>query len=133
MDKKQIILEYILYMQSNIIIHGKNIMTSQGQLFRSKLKHHCKSAINISATYILSTLHLCLEAGGYTYWSEWSACSKTCDGGVKNRKRSCTNPSPSNGGQTCVDQGLGPAEETAACYEDHCPSKLKYLLATLSI
>ena len=83
--------------------------------------------------YVVFTLCSCLEAGGYTNWSEWSVCRKTCDGGVKKRTRSCSNPSPSNGGQPCVDQGLGPAEETAACNENPCPSKLKYLLASLSI
>ena len=66
-----------------------------------------------------------LEAGGYTDWSEWSACSKTCDGGIKKRTRSCTNPSPTNGGKNCVDQGLGAAEESVACNADPCPSKLK--------
>ena len=32
-------------------------------------------------------------------WSEWGRCSKTC--GTGTQKRSCTSPSPSNGGAQC--------------------------------
>ena len=91
-----------------------------------KLKHHLESAICVTTASILFTLCSFSEAGGYSDWSEWSVCSKTCDGGVKNRTRSCTNPSPSNGGQTCTDQGLGPDEETSACNVNPCPSKLQH-------
>ena len=64
-----------------------------------------------------------LAQGGYTEWSEWSECTKSCGVGEKNRTRNCTNPPPANGGLSCVDQGLGDAEETVACNEDLCPSK----------
>ena len=71
-----------------------------------------------------------LVAGGYSDWSPWSECSKTCGIGEKTRERSCTNPSPANGGSTCVDQNLGDASETSSCNEGGCPSKwtVNYLI-----
>jgi len=59
--------------------------------------------------------------GGYTAWSEWTECSKTCGGGIKGRERSCTNPKPDGNGKDCTE--LGPAEETAACNEQACPDR----------
>ena len=64
-----------------------------------------------------------LVQGGYTNWSKWSACSKSCGGGEKKQTRSCTNPTPDNGGQNCVEQGLGADEKTAACNVKPCVSK----------
>ena len=66
---------------------------------------------------------LLLVPGDYTQWTEWSVCDKSCGGGQQKRERSCTNPAPEHGGQNCVDQGLGPAEETLPCNEEPCPSK----------
>ena len=37
--------------------------------------------------------------------------------------RSCTKPIPDNGGQNCVEQGLGADEKTAACNVKSCVSK----------
>ncbi|KAK3700598.1 hypothetical protein QZH41_010513 [Actinostola sp. cb2023] len=57
--------------------------------------------------------------GGYSKWSDWTDCSKTCGGGVKGRERTCTQPKPDGNGKDC--SLLGPAEETAACNEQACP------------
>ena len=37
--------------------------------------------------------------------------------GKQNRSRSCTNPTPANGGAECV----GPNFETERCMEEECP------------
>ena len=58
--------------------------------------------------------------GGYGEWSDWSACSVTCNSGEKTRTRKCDNPSPQNGGKNCEEQGLGAASETAICEEAPC-------------
>ncbi|XP_008334267.1 complement component C7 [Cynoglossus semilaevis] len=53
--------------------------------------------------------------GSWSCWSGWSSCS----GNKRSRSRSCSNPSPQNGGQFCI----GEASETSDC-EDQ---ELQYL------
>ena len=36
-----------------------------------------------------------LVDGGFSGWSDWSACSKTCGAGQMTRSRTCTEPPPS--------------------------------------
>ncbi|XP_068700145.1 uncharacterized protein [Montipora foliosa] len=64
---------------------------------------------------------LCPEDGGYTRWSDWSECDVTCGGGLMQRYRSCSNPSPANGGRDCAAMGLGSAIESKACNLISCP------------
>ena len=45
-------------------------------------------------------------------WSDWSACSLQCGGGIQTR--TCTNPAPSNSGAPCSDAA------TRACNTDTC-------------
>lgn len=61
----------------------------------------------------------CPVSGGYTPWSDFSPCTKSCAGGTHFRRRNCTNPPPEAGGQNCTR--LGPPEETAACNTNPCP------------
>ncbi|XP_071121949.1 mucin-6-like isoform X4 [Mytilus edulis] len=55
-------------------------------------------------------------------WSDWSSCSKTCNGGIRKRTRgrSCTNPKPQYGGTSCS----GSIKETSyeSCNTLECPS-----------
>jgi len=46
-------------------------------------------------------------------WSSWSACSQPCGGGIQTR--TCTNPSPANGGADCV------GSNTQSCNTQACP------------
>ncbi|EDO48338.1 predicted protein, partial [Nematostella vectensis] len=48
--------------------------------------------------------------GGWSEYGPWSVCSKSCGGGERYRERTCTNPSPVNGGKTC--DGIGMQSET---------------------
>ena len=76
--------------------------------------------------------------GGYTQWTSWSVCPVTCGGSTHTRTRSCTAPTPQNGGRTCIQQGLGVATENEACNTNICggmrnkissiPFKLSYPL-----
>ena len=59
--------------------------------------------------------------GGYSSWSSYSKCSKTCGGGVKTRFRYCRNPYPRYGGKSC--SRLGPSSKTARCNTHTCLSK----------
>lgn len=40
--------------------------------------------------------------GGWSAYGSWSACSASCNGGFKVRKRKCDNPLPQNGGLDCA-------------------------------
>lgn len=59
--------------------------------------------------------------GGWSEFTEWSSCTKTCGGGMQSRSRSCTNPEPANGGQECSGQ----AQESRSCHEEECAGKLQ--------
>lgn len=63
--------------------------------------------------------HFCPIHGGYTQWSSYSECSKTCDGGERVRLRHCTNPAPQHGGKDC--SSLGAPKEKQVCGERPCP------------
>lgn len=59
----------------------------------------------------------CTVNGGFTEWSEFEFCSRSCGSGIQKRDRTCTNPAPANEGKDCE----GPLEETQACNTDPCP------------
>lgn len=71
---------------------------------------------NFSST-ILCNEFPCPIHGGFTDWSTWTVCSHSCGGGLKTRMRSCTNPSPQNGGKPCT----GHFSESLNCNVYNCP------------
>ncbi|CAH1801014.1 unnamed protein product [Owenia fusiformis] len=63
----------------------------------------------------------CPVNGNWGQWSGWGDCNKTCgDGGVRNRTRSCNNPSPEHGGNECP----GSAVEHKTCTLPNCSTEL---------
>ncbi|CAF1064997.1 unnamed protein product [Adineta steineri] len=72
-------------------------------------------------TQLIETCDLgrpCPVDGGWSDWSNFTACSVTCGIGVYSRVRDCDNPVPSYGGDLCV----GPPLETAYCFPNvSCP------------
>ncbi|XP_076370861.1 A disintegrin and metalloproteinase with thrombospondin motifs 18-like isoform X2 [Tachypleus tridentatus] len=42
--------------------------------------------------------------GGWGAFSDWTSCSKSCDGGIAYKERKCNNPRPRNGGKDCEGQ-----------------------------
>ncbi|XP_067105314.1 LOW QUALITY PROTEIN: A disintegrin and metalloproteinase with thrombospondin motifs 18 [Osmerus mordax] len=56
--------------------------------------------------------------GQWSGWSEWSACSRTCGGGVMHRERSCSSPRPQHSGRFCQ----GSARLNQLCNSRPCPS-----------
>ncbi|XP_060601408.1 adhesion G protein-coupled receptor B3-like [Ruditapes philippinarum] len=67
--------------------------------------------------------------GGWSTWHSWSPCSVTCTDGTRTRSRSCSNPSPSNGGQTCQ----GPTTENEVCNERDCFLASDYFISSGSM
>ena len=59
--------------------------------------------------------------GGYGEWAQWTACSKTCGGGVVKRMRNCTSPPPQYGGKDC--SSIGPELLTQECNPQKCPGE----------
>ncbi|XP_062620618.1 coadhesin-like, partial [Saccostrea cucullata] len=55
--------------------------------------------------------------GGFSEWSSWTQCSRTCGSGTKTRSRTCTNPVPTNRGRNCT----GAYAEIADCTIAGCP------------
>ncbi|XP_038218162.1 protein madd-4 isoform X2 [Zerene cesonia] len=46
----------------------------------------------LSDTYHDNTTHHGKDRAGWSQWSEWSLCSRTCDGGVSRQLRTCSSP-----------------------------------------
>nr|XP_022332685.1 coadhesin-like isoform X2 [Crassostrea virginica] len=60
----------------------------------------------------------CPVNGQWSGWSGFSLCSTTCGPGAQIRKRTCTQPPPSNGGSSCVGDEI----ESVQCQINPCPA-----------
>ena len=58
----------------------------------------------------------CPIDGGWSNWGEWGKCNSTCNGGIKQRNRTCTEPSPQHNGQACV----GDITDKTICNTHQC-------------
>nr|XP_044993351.1 A disintegrin and metalloproteinase with thrombospondin motifs 14 isoform X2 [Jaculus jaculus] len=57
------------------------------------------------------------QDGGWSSWTKFSSCSRSCGGGVRSRSRSCDSPPPAYGGRPCS----GPMFEYQICNSEECP------------
>ena len=62
----------------------------------------------------------CAVDGGWSDFGDWNECSAKCGGGIMTRKRTCTNPPPSNGGACCVGDNL----EAKICNANSCSGNI---------
>ena len=92
--------------------------------------HLFKFMFSNSYAYRFLQVTNCTRHGQWTEWSEWGACSQSCDIGQKQRHRTCGNPSPAFGGQPCIGQD----RDTDLCKDlPVCASGTKSALATASL
>ena len=70
--------------------------------------------------------------GGFSEWSNWTACSEPqyCLQGFSKRTRTCTNPPPANGGDDCV--GLSVENKDCPTQADGCTGKIQLFRERLS-
>ncbi|NWI89415.1 ATS7 metalloproteinase, partial [Pitta sordida] len=55
--------------------------------------------------------------GGWSSWSSWAACSRSCGAGVQSSERHCSTPTPKYGGRYC----LGERKRFRICNVRRCP------------
>ena len=75
--------------------------------------------------------HCCPQDGGWSSWSTWTVCSKTCGcDGYQTRSRPCSSPTPKCGGYNCDGSNF----ESRRCNDKPCPigRKLKFSETSVS-
>jgi len=75
-----------------------------------------RSCAGTSSQEAACNTHCCTVNGGWSAWSGYGACSKSCGGGMKTRTRTCTSPAPSCGGAKCA----GDADQESSCNTQCC-------------
>ncbi|XP_015434707.1 PREDICTED: A disintegrin and metalloproteinase with thrombospondin motifs 3-like [Dufourea novaeangliae] len=58
--------------------------------------------------------------GGWSPWSQWEKCSRTCGLGVQCRTRKCNKPLPAHGGKYCS----GPSDDCKLCDLPKCSTSI---------
>ncbi len=70
------------------------------------------SEMNVMCCLIVYCMCFCYTVdGGFSEWTQWDPCSKTCGVGERSRTRRCDYPPPLYGGQNCQ----GAPVEKAVC------------------
>lgn len=66
--------------------------------------HWCPDILTAYQERRFCNLRACPVPGGWSRWSPWSWCDRSCGGGRSLRSRSCSSPPPKNGGAPCVGE-----------------------------
>lgn len=62
--------------------------------------------------------------GGWSAFTSYSKCSKSCGLGKQERSRVCNNPIPAHGGEKCIGEDV----QSKECKIKECPSMLNLVL-----
>lgn len=91
-----------------------------GEFYACTEGHECSGIDNSEYIYRIKNKASAEQTinGGYSKWSEWSRCDKTCGNGIQARERSCTSPVPNSIGKDC--SSLGESTETRSCKVKDC-------------
>ncbi|XP_053409722.1 SCO-spondin-like [Nycticebus coucang] len=66
--------------------------------------HWCPDILTAYQERRFCSLRACPVPGGWSHWSPWSWCDRSCGGGQSLRSRRCSSPPPKNGGAPCVGE-----------------------------
>ncbi|XP_042533232.1 SCO-spondin-like [Dipodomys spectabilis] len=87
--------------------------------------HWCPDILTAYREHRFCNLRACPVPGGWSRWSPWSSCDRSCGGGQSLRSRSCSSPPPKNGGAPCV----GRRHQVRLCNpmacEEGCPAGME--------
>ncbi|XP_057298019.1 SCO-spondin-like isoform X2 [Hydractinia symbiolongicarpus] len=78
--------------------------------------HGGKKCVGSNRSVRVCSTNKCPVNGGFSSWSRYGACTKTCGPGIQTRTRSCTNPTPAHGGKPCY----GGTSQRRNCLLRHC-------------
>ncbi|KAK3707599.1 hypothetical protein QZH41_017860, partial [Actinostola sp. cb2023] len=98
-------------------IPSGTVITRTRQCNRPPAMNGGKPCAGNATEVVKSCFSPCPVKGGFTLWSSWSHCSKTCGTGNQRRTRACTNPRPIHGGQNCT----GNSDQMSSCKLEICP------------
>ena len=93
------------------------LATGEGKLEKRQAKKCARMEKNLKKCDYTCKIEIPTVDGGWSDLGEWSVCSAECGGGSQIRSKTCTNPSPANGGKECE----GEDEELRTCNPDPCP------------
>ncbi|EAT36119.1 AAEL011783-PA [Aedes aegypti] len=104
------------YIAEQRVMKGQHALYFECDLFYEKYIEYCFVYVSQAISGAVADIRMdCVptlpvspsDSGGWGPWSNWTHCSTTCRGGVRNRYRFCDSPPPRYGAKFCE------------CYQPH--------------